>query len=62
MTLCSTCESFDLDYGSGLGCCLGALVHVDTYRKDAHVVELVQEQCLMFPPDLVVWREKLVMG
>jgi hypothetical protein len=35
---------------------------LNTYRKDAHVVELVQEQCLVFPSDLAVWWEKLVMS
>ena len=35
---------------------------LDTYRKDAHVVELVQEQCLVFPPDLAVWGKKLVVS
>ena len=36
--------------------------NVDTYRKDAHVVELVQEQSLVLPPCLIIWGEELARG
>jgi hypothetical protein len=35
------------------------VVGTNTDRKDAHIIELVQKQLLMFPPDLVVGGQKL---
>jgi hypothetical protein len=60
VTLCSTCESFDLVYGKVRRMREASMVvGTNTDRKDAHIIELVQKQLLMFPPDLVVGGQKL---
>ena len=58
VTLCSTCESLDLVCQKALDT-ERAEYSTETYRKNTHIVQLVQEQGLMFPPDLALWGEEL---